>query len=187
MARTDFTEQSDITQSHLFSISMTFKNPEEWNKWLNANTLFNDYYKKLFKQCVFEIHKYLIRLTPMQTGRLRGGWTGILNKYGIDYSAAMADVSLLDHFINKVDSAAIAEGMALSNFRDSDLLVTIMNDVFYGEYVEFGTSKMEGQAFTDRARYKGEYIFTKEIDDWFKEMTEKQDLVPPPPVEEVTA
>jgi len=186
VAKTTFTNP-EITGTHLFSIDFKFSPLEAWNTWFNSGELFTDYYKIMFKQCVFQIHKYLIRLTPMQTGRLRGGWTGILNKYGIDYSAAMADTSLLDHFIDKVDSVAIAEGMALSDFKDDDLYASIINNVFYGEFVEFGTSKMEGQAFTDKARYKGEYIFTKAMNDWFAEMTAKQEVVKPPVLEEVAA
>lgn len=187
MPRTDFSQPPNITQQHVFTIDIKFSPPEAWNEWLKAGDLFTDYYKIMFKECVYQIHKYLIRVTPMQTGRLRGGWTGILNKYGIDYSAAMADTSLLDHFVDKVDSIAIAEGMGLSNFIDEDLCVSIINNVFYGEHVEFGTSKMEGQAFTEKARYKGEYIFKKAMDDWFAEMTAKQEVTKPPILEEVGA
>jgi len=170
-----------------FRISITFVNPDEWDKWFEANTLFTEYYKTLFRQCVYEIHKYLIRVTPIQTGRLRAGWTGILNKYGIDYTAAFSDYSLLDHLNLQLSQQAVMEGFALSQFIDEELDVTIINSVPYSEYVEFGTSRMEGQNFTNKARYKGEYVFKKAIDDWFKEMSQKQDIVEPKQVEEVVA
>ena len=170
-----------------FAITITFANPDEWSKWSEANALFTEYYKILFRQCVYEIHKYLIRVTPLQTGRLRAGWTGILNKYGIDYSAAFMDTALLDHAFIKYDQTAIIEGMAMSDYLDEELDVILINNVPYGEYVEFGTSRMEGQNFTNKARYKGEYVFKKNIKDWFKEITQKQDIVEPQPVEEVIA
>lgn len=170
-----------------FSITITFVDPEKWNTWLNASTLFYEYYIDLFRQCVYETHKYLIRLTPIQTGKLRAGWTGILTKYNIDYTAAFLDTSLLDHAYIKYDQAAIQEGFTMSQYIDSPLDVTIINTVPYAEYVEFGTSKMEGQNYTNKARYKGEYIFKKEIDDWFKEMSQQAEIVKPQPVEEVVA
>ena len=172
---------------HTFSITVTFVNPDQWNTWLNCNVLFLEYYTKLFRQCVYETHKYLIRVTPLQTGRLRAGWTGILNKYNIDYTAAFLDTSLLDHAFIKYDQTAIAEGMTMSQFQDAPFDVTLINSVPYAEFVEFGTSKQESQNFTNKARYKGEYIFKKAIDDWFRDMTNQAEIVEPQPVEEVVA
>jgi len=170
-----------------FDITVELVNPEQWESWMHANEKFQEYYKELFRDCIFEIHRYLIRVTPVMSGRLRAGWTGILNKYNVDYTRAFTDTSLLDHAYINWNQQAIMEGMAESQWMDADFDVSIINSVPYSEMVEFGTSKMSGQYFTNKARYKGEYILTKAIDDWFKEITAKAELVKAPKVEEVAA
>jgi hypothetical protein len=167
-----------------FSLRITWKNPEVLQQWMELDTIFKEKYKILFREVVFQVHKYLIRITPVMSGRLRAGWTGILNKYNQDYTAAFTDTSLLDHAYIKYDQQAIAEGMAMSQFLDEDFVKVIINDVLYGDYVEVGTSRMQGQHFTRKAMYKAEYIFKKEFDDWFKEIAIKGEIVEPTKPEE---
>ena len=88
-----------------------------------------DNFKTLFKYAVFDCNKYLIRATPMRTGRLRGGWTALLNKYNIDYSAAFMDVTLVEGHNEPLSEEAIREGTALSSFIDTDFMITLVNSV----------------------------------------------------------
>ena len=170
-----------------FSLNIEIVNPELWNRFMNLTPLFEEKYKDYFKEIVFQCHKYLIRVTPIQTGRLRGGWTGILNKYNIDYTREFMDMTLLDVMANTgkaLDVKAINEGMALSTFEEAEYVMSVTNNVLYGEYVEFGTSKMEARYFTTRALYKSEFIFKKALSDWFKEISESGDIVDPKPIED---
>jgi len=182
-----FKDYKPLTGDPTFSISIEFVNPEQWDNWLNSSQKFEEYYTTMFRECVFQIHKYLIRLTPLRSGRLRAGWTGILNRYNINYEAAFTDTTFLHRALINYDQKAIQEGMAMSQFQDNEYDVTIVNTVPYAEYLEFGTSRIDGQHFTNKARYKGEYVFEKELNDWFKEITFKGEVVKPEPVEEVVA
>lgn len=173
-----------------FSISFEFKNPELFEQWAELEKEFSEYYYILYRNCVYETHKYLLRITPIQTGMLRAGWTGILNKYNIDYTRAFSDVMLLDIPANSgqpLSQEAITKGMALSLFVDTKDEISIMNNVPYADYVDAGTSKMQGQNFTIRAMYKGEFIFKKAMEDWLNEIYINGEVTKPKPVEEVVA
>ena len=176
-----------------FTVTIRVVNPDKWDRFLDIENAFMAKFKELFMNCVFETHRYLIRITPMRTGRLRGGWVSILDKYNQDYTRAFYDVSLL-HIPSDspgvLDAQAIMDGVRNSSFLDlypDKLDVTLINQVSYGEYVEWGTSKMEGQNFTNRAMYKAEHIIAEAFDKWLKDITNAGDIVEPRPVEEVTA
>ena len=170
---------------HNFGLIITISPSEKFDMWANLSSIFMENFKILFRYAVFDSNKYLIRLTPMLTGRLRGGWTALLNKYNIDYSAAFMDVSMVIGHNAPLSQKAILEGIALSSFIDTDLMVTLVNGVPYAEYVEFGTSKMEGQHFTSRAIYKSELIFKGYVDEWTKKCSEKSEIIEPEQMEEV--
>ena len=183
-------DYTPTTGKPVFQITLSFKNIEVWEYWEKASDDFEEQYKNLFRQCVYEIHKYLIRLTPIQSGELRSGWTGILDRYAIDYTRQFMDMSLLDVKANTgkpLDQVAVARGKTLSQWADLPLDVTVINNVPYSEFVEFGTSKMQGQHFTNRSRYKGEFLIKKEVGDWFTEMASKGMITKPQKVEEITA
>jgi len=168
-----------------FGCTITLITPEKWDMWAGISSMFMDNCKLLFKYAVFDTNKYLIRATPLQTGRLRGGWTALLNKYNIDYSAAFMDVTLVTGHNEPLSQEAIREGMALSSYIDTDFLVTLVNDVDYGDYVETGTSKMEGQHFTAKTMYKAELIIKRNLENWFQQCAEKNEIVKPTQMEEV--
>lgn len=170
-----------------FSLTITINNPKQWDMWENISSIFMDNFKTMFKYAVFDANKYLIRLTPLMSGRLRGGWTALLNKYNIDYSAAFMDVTLVTGHNEPLNSEAIMEGIALSSFIDTDFMVTLVNGVPYADYVETGTSKMEGQHFTLKAMYKSELIIKKYAEEWFRQCSEKSEIVAPKQTEEVQA
>lgn len=173
--------------SEVFSISITFVDPKKWVSWGNAGTDFLDKYKILFKNCFFEVNKYLIRVTPIRTGRLRMGWTSLLNKYNIDYMAAFMDTSLLDFVRMQQDVRAQVEGGGMSSFIDDDLTMALINNVPYGSDVEFGSSTMEGRYFVQRSLYKSEFIFKQNIDNWFKAIGKSGEIVDPPDIIQTSA
>jgi hypothetical protein len=168
-----------------FSLTITINTPEKWDMWQNVSSIFMENFKTLFRYGVLDSNKYLIRATPMQTGRLRGGWTALLNKYNVDYSAAFMDVTLVTGHNEPLSQEAIREGMALSSYIDTDFMVTLVNGVDYADYVETGTSKMEGQHFTAKTMYKAELIMKKYIEEWAKQCSEKSAIVEPTLMEEV--
>ena len=167
-------------------VKFTIVNPDVWQHWMNLTPLFSEYYIQLFRNCVFESHKYLIRVTPVDTGRLRAGWTSILKKYQIDYQMAFLDLSLVDSpALNPLDPSMIAIGEKESVSVDLPLAIAVENNVPYAAYMEYGTSVMAGRHFTNRARYKAELILKNAFEDWLKEMVNVGDVVPPKPVKEM--
>jgi len=154
-----------------FSLSFIINNPEEWEKAFNMKYNFTSQLADVFKEIVFECHRYLIRVTPMLTGRLRAGWTSYLAKYSQDYTAAFLDVSLVEAHIEPLSSLAINEGMLMGYNQETPLNVSLYNDVPYGEYVEWGTSVMDPRNFTQKALYKGEFIFGHTLDNWLRATT----------------
>ncbi len=177
-----FYERKDPT----FSIRIEVLDVEKWNRFLELTPTFLEKYYMLFRDVVHQSHKYLIRVTPFDTGRLRAGWTGVLEKYQIDYAMAFIDTSLIETKSTVPSPSAIAEGKGLSSMIDKPFDVTITNNVFYSQYVEFGTSKMQGRHFTQRAMYKSEYIMAQAMDDWLREISTTGDIVSPKAVAEVT-
>ena len=168
-----------------FNLTITINTPKKWDMWENVRSIFMENFKILFRYAVFDSNKYLIRATPMLTGRLRGGWTALLNKYNIDYSAAFMDVTLVTGHNQPLSQEAIIEGMALSSFIDTDFMVTLVNGVFYADYVESGTSKMEGQHFTLKSVYKAELIMRRYVEEWANRCSEASEIVEPKQMEEV--
>jgi len=168
-----------------FGMTITINTPKQWEMWENVRSIFMDNFKVMFKYGVFDANKYLIRATPMQTGRLRAGWTALLNKYNIDYSAAFMDVTLVTGHNEPLSQEAISEGMALSSFIDTDFMVTLVNGVPYADYVETGTSKMEGQHFTLKSTYKAELIMKRYMEEWMRICSGEGQIVAPQQMEEV--
>lgn len=168
-----------------FSLTISLTPTDKWDRWEHISPVFMENFKTVFRYAVFDANKYLIRITPLMTGRLRGGWTALLNKYNIDYSAAFMDVTLVEGHNEPLSQEAILEGIALSSYIDTDFLVTLVNGVEYGDYVETGTSKMEGRHFTLKAMYKSEFIMKRYIEEWMRQCSESDDIVAPTQMEEV--
>lgn len=179
-------------------IFITLENPKEVKKGEKFEENLKKLYNKFFIQTVGEIHKYLIRLTPIHTGKLRGGWTAFLDKYRIDYSKQIFDTSLYDTFkrANKTeaykdyafDQGAVNEGKALSKLEDQlpDITdVSISNTVDYSDALDFGTSTIPARHFTIQARYKGEFWFEEQFDKWIQKIAAAGALVDPPEAEEI--
>lgn len=162
-----------------FSIVIVVSEPERWNKYLDMSPKFKAGYDKIFKDTVIEGHKYLIRITPVETGRLRGGWTAYLDSKRVDYAAAFMDASLVDIRNFDLDPIAISEGKALSSFSESVDQITIVNSVPYGSYLEDGTSRIAARHFTKKAVYKIENIFAKKVQAWVNECSDAGEFTLP--------
>lgn len=173
--------------SGAFSISILVKDTKVWDSWLATEATFLDKYLNLYRDAVFQSHKYLIRTTPVQTTRLRAGWTSILEKYRIDYSTAILDTSLVGAKGIRPDSLAQAEGKSLSSNIDKPFEVVLINSVPYASYMEYGTSRVAASNFTNKARYRAELILTKAIEEWSGKCTSAGRLVDADPVEEAVS
>lgn len=157
----------DIANS--FQVDIEIKNLEAFNKQIEDLADFERRYYGLFQDFVFQMHRYLIRLTPLDTGELRGGWTAYLNKYNEDFTKQILDASLYDDWKSSniteegrkyhVDFGKIREGMSQSVVEETKDTVILINPVAHGEYLEFGTSKIQGRHFTELARYKAEFWY----------------------------
>ena len=179
-------------------LTVSVGNPKEVKEIEDSFKKFDEYYRKLYKDLVGACHRYLIRVTPLHTGKLRGGWTSYLDKYQMDYSKQIFDTSLYGTWkkSNKteeyrsyaMDSTKVDEGKAFSRLEDNLPKITdvsIENLVEYKDSMDFGTSKVPGRHFTDVALYKSEHWFEKYFSQWLAKMEKAGLVVPPPVVDEI--
>lgn len=172
-----------------FTVALSVENEERLDEILEMDEDFQRRAEGLHLDAVFQIHKFLIRLTPMDTGELRGGWLAVLKKYNQDYGKQVRDTSLSDEDKAKnktprsreyhFDSSKIEEGASLSFFEDEPFDTTIINAVQHGEYLEFGTSVMAGRHFVELARYKGEFWYNHIFEQWFEKIASEGKIVEP--------
>lgn len=172
-----------------FNIQML--NPERYEEMINTNADFQREAKAEFLRTVFTIHKYLVRISPFDTGELRGGWAGLLKKYNQDFYVELLDSSLYDSWkaTNKTPEGreyhfsqdSVNTGISQSTVEELSLDITVINNVPQADYMEFGTSKTQGRATTEIARYKGEFYFNQVFDIWFNEMSKAGKVVSPAP------
>lgn len=176
--------------------TLTIENSKQVKEAEKTLQTFNRFSVTLFRNVVFEIHRYLIRVSPMHTGKFRGGWTGFLDKFQKDYSRQMFDTSLYDaikkgnitpeHREYKIDTGAIGAGKAFSTVEDKtpgELVVTIENKAPYGNYLEFE----KGGHFASRTRYIGELWIQRHFELWLESISKAGVIVPPPEVEEISS
>lgn len=189
-------EQLAMRGALRFSVSV--ENPQKVKELEKSFAKFDGYYKKLYKDLIGTCHKYLIRVTPLHTGKLRGGWTAFLDKYQIDYSKQLFDTSLYGAWkkSNKtaeyrsyaIDSTKVEEGKSFSRLEDAlpwHTEVSIENTVAYKDAMDFGTATIPGRHFTDIALYKSEHWFEKYFSQWLTRMEKAGAVVPPPVPEEI--
>jgi len=176
-------------QRDVFSIEFAVENEERLAEIMAMDKEYERRAEQLFLDVVFQVHKYLIRCTPADELELRGGWTSILRKYNKDFSKEIRDVSLdvTRKARNKTpysreyhfDAAAVEKGASQSFFEDSPFDVTVINAVPQGEYLEYGTSKLQAVHFTEFARFKAEFQFNKVFQDWFELVAKEESIVAP--------
>ena len=174
--------------------TLTIENPQQVKEAEKTLQTFNRFSVQLFRNVVFEIHKYLIRVSPIHTGKFRGGWTGFLDKFQQDYSRQMLDTSLYDaikkgnitpeHREYAIDTGAVGAGKAFSSLEDKtpgELVVTIENKAPYGNYLEFE----KGGHFAARTQYIGEFWIQKHFELWLDNISKAGVIVEPPEVTEI--
>ena len=173
-----------------FAITLQLENPEILNKLAQMGDEIISRSEKVFNNFIFETHKYLIRITPIDTGELRGGWTAFLDRYGIDYSRQIFDTSIAIKAPGReyhIDPTGIEKGKTFSQSDAAAFDNTITNNVPYGIFLDQGTSRIPAQNFVESAKYKAEFLFEKTYTDWFKKLEEQDDaeVVDPDPPEEL--
>jgi len=174
-----------------FIASITIENPEVLKEWFALGDDFEEHFEKFFGDFIFEVHKYLIRVTPIDTGALRGGWTSWLDKNNIDYSRQLYDISIAEkapgrdyHF----DPSAVEEGKTYSGFEaPTPLDITILNSVPYGIFLEVGTSKIPARNFVELTRFKAESWAERLFHAWTQKIYAAGGMVEPDPAEEIVA
>jgi hypothetical protein len=178
-------------------VAVTVENPRKVKLLEESFDKFEDYYRKFFKDIVIETHKYLLRVTPLHTGKLRGGWTAFLDKYQIDYSKQMYDQSLYsswkgsnktpEHRVYNVDSAAVEKGKSFSVVSDNlkKFIVVLTNKVPYSEHLNYGTSTIPGRHYLTQTKYKSDFWYKKYMKVWIKSMSKSGIIAPPPKIDEI--
>lgn len=174
-----------------FQVSITIDNPELLNTWLRLGDTFGVEIEKLTSNFIFEVHKYLMRVTPIDTGELRGGWTAYLDAHNIDYARQILDTSIAEKAPGRdyhISPDGIQIGQSFSNYSaPTSLDVTIINNVPYGYFLETGTSKIPARNFVELTKFKAELLGEKVFKEWFEKISKADDVVPADQVEEITA
>lgn len=166
----------------LFVVNLKILNPEVLENFKELGTNFEKELEKTFKHLLFDTNKYLIRVTPIDTGELRGGWTSFLDAEQEDYTRQIFDTSLAIKARGRkfhITPEGIQKGKALSTWElPNPLTFTLINNVPHGFHLEHGTSKIRGRNFLALTRYKAEIRFTFIFNEWFREIERAGKLVP---------
>lgn len=174
-----------------FSVSLTIDNPELLQKWLTIGEDFTREMERTFKGFIFEIHKYLIRVTPIDTGELRGGWTSWLDANSVDYSRQVSDISIAEKAPGRnyhIDPGAVQAGKAFSRYEAPNPLdISIINSVPYGYFLETGTSAIPARNFVEITRFKAEMFHNIIFGNWIDKIYAAEGVVPADAVEEIHA
>lgn len=174
-----------MAESNSLKWEIKLLNPERYEEMIRTNEDFQREVKGEFLRTVFEIHKFLIRISPVDTGELRGGWAGILAKYGQDYTTPISDPSLYPYWKGHqehMSDIAISLGLSECKIFELPLDIEIQNEVPQAYYMEVGTSKMQGHPTTDIARFKGEHYFNQVFNEWFDKIAKAEKVVKPDPL-----
>lgn len=114
---------------------MAFRNLKKFNAALVATAIAQKAKAKLaFKKLILEVARRAINRTPIDTGRLRGGWQ-------ITLSPEVTDNGRINKGRGDVTSEMVQAVQAL----DLGMKAYISNAVEYAGYVEKGTDRMEGR------------------------------------------
>lgn len=168
----------------LFSVKIDALNPEVLEQFSELGDEFTSELGNTFKQLLYDANKYLIRVTPVDTGELRGGWTAFLDAERVSYARQMLDTSLTIRPARtkkspRIDPSAVEKGKRKSRYVfPNSLTWALVNEVPHGFYVEHGTSKTQGQNFTALTRYKAELRARTIFTDWFDAIAREGRVVP---------
>jgi hypothetical protein len=187
-----------MVEGGLLNVTLRFNNLSSLKQYEGMEAKFKEYAAALYINAISEIHKYLLRLTPIHTGKLRGGWTAFLDKYQKDYSRQLFDTSLSniykksnvskEHKSYVFSMGAVGDGKQYSILTDKlpgELSVSISNSTPYGTALNFGTSEIPGQHFVEQALYKSDYWLRTCFDNWLQAIAKAGTIVPPTAVPEI--
>lgn len=183
MARQSF-RKDKFGNTRGFELEMGIENEERLEEILAMNEKYEEEAKKLFLGTVLRIHRYLIRLTPVDEMELRGGWTALLRKYQQDFTSEIHDIALYDDYKqqNKTpyyrqyhfDEAAALIGASQSTVIETPFDITLENSVIQGGPMEDRTN------FTLRAIWRGEGMFDEAFQEWFESIARAENIIPAP-------
>ncbi len=166
----------------VFKVTVSIINPEILEQFEELGDKFEVELEKAFKALLIDTNKYLIRVTPVDTGELRGGWTAFLDSENEDYTRQIRDTSLAIKALGRtfnITSEGIAKGKKESTFQfPTPLNWTITNNVPHAALLEHGTSTMQGRNFVTLTRYKAELKFNTVFNLWFNEIAKQGKIVP---------
>ena len=127
------------------------------------------------RKSVFQMLRQLIFYTPVDTGRLRGSWTPIFDKYGAGkvYDAVMA-LRAPGQGTTKPEPkrSAINAGKKEGFFVDRPFMTIVGTNVKYASYVE------QKLGFVAKARAVGEGIYRRNFEAFFKQVKANGGFIP---------
>lgn len=159
------------------SVTLNTNTLEDVAKYFDAQHV--DFVTKcqlVHRKLMFQILSYLIRICPVDTGRLRGSWTPFMEKYGnTTYQKWMSDPSMAvsDRKTPKkgFSEQAVSEGRGEGQFVDSPMDTTIVSNVSYAEDAD----KKSG--YINRLLAYADNIYNKTFSR-FLESASKQGMIP---------
>lgn len=87
------------------------------------------------RKTIFQILTRLLRLCPVDTGRLRGSWTPFMDVHGFNayqkYLPTPSILGSLKHAFTRSFGKEVEEGKSLGSFVDAYLNTTITSNVVY--------------------------------------------------------
>lgn len=152
-------------------VTLKIANPAVLNDWLGIGANIEKDVERLFSAFLLEVNRYLIRITPLDTGMLRGGWTAYLDSANADYQPELYDTSIAEKAPGRfyhLDPEDVAKGKTFSRFEQPNKLeFTLINEVPYGFYLEYGTSAIPARNFVTKTQYKAVTLFDQYLTFWF--------------------
>lgn len=183
--------EENPSEGGAFSVRVEVVNPEVLQRWLEMGDDFEKMGVRAYNKFIFEVHKYLIRVTPIDTGELRGGWTSWLDANQQGYSRQIVDIALAIKAEGRdyhISPEGIEAGRKMSEFSaPTPTDITIINNVPYGFYLEAGTSRIPAQNFVEKAKFKAEFLFGQYFDTWFDKIAKASDIVEADEPQEIAA
>lgn len=134
------------------------------------------------RKSVFQVLTRIIRLCNVDTGRLRGSFTPLMDKYGYKGFAPFINMQPMESTATLKQSkdtktakgfsqAAVDEGKALGDFIDAVLNTTIATNVVYASDVNSRSQ------FLSKALAWGDVQYNKNFENFFKQ-AEKKGWIP---------
>jgi len=133
-----------------YRVTVKLEGMEKLREIMDPEQLLSDVVELTQRAAVMTVLN-LVVLCSVDTGRARGGFLPFLDKHGISAAAKLRQPSPLQHGATmNLNAASVQEGRALGSVVEQPLYIEVRNAVEYVEYINSGTSRMQGTAFMDR-------------------------------------